>query len=238
MVDGYDIAKRETLKVLDLMTIQQKDIVNDKPLLVKIARTSISTKLEPELADQLAEIVTQAVLNIRDEKEPIDLHMVEIMHMKHKMQAETRLIKGLVLDHGARNNNMKKEMEDCYILTANVSLEYEKTEVNSSLAYSSAEQRKSLVDAERAFTDEKVRKIIEFKRKMCDGTDAKHKNFVLINQKGIDPISLDMLQHEGILALRRAKRRNMERLTLACGGTAINSVDDLTEKDLGFAGKV
>jgi len=73
---------------------------------------------------------------------------------------------------------------------------------------------------------------------MCDGTDAKHKNFVLINQKGIDPISLEMLQHEGILALRRAKRRNMERLTLACGGTAVNSVDELTEKDLGFAGKV
>jgi len=89
------------------------------------------------------------------------------------------------------------------------------------------------VDAERAFTDEKVRKIIEFKRKMCDGQDAKHKNFVLINQKGIDPVSLEMLQHDGILALRRAKRRNMERLTLACGGTAVNSVDDLTEKDLG-----
>jgi T-complex protein 1 subunit zeta len=36
------------------------------------------------------------------------LHMVEIMHMKHKMQSETKLIKGLVLDHGARNVNMKK----------------------------------------------------------------------------------------------------------------------------------
>mmetsp|Transcript_74744 Transcript_74744/g.161664 ORF Transcript_74744/g.161664 Transcript_74744/m.161664 type:complete len:96 (-) Transcript_74744:1084-1371(-) len=95
------------------MTIPQKDIVNDKALLVKIARSSINTKLEPEMTEQLSEIVTQAVLNIRDEKEGIDLHMVEIMHMKHKMQAETRLIKGLVLDHGARNNNMKKEMEDC-----------------------------------------------------------------------------------------------------------------------------
>jgi chaperonin GroEL (HSP60 family) len=52
---------------------------------------------------------------------------------------------------------------------------------------------------------------------------------VLINQKGIDPICLDMLAREGILALRRAKKRNMERLTLACGGFAINSVEELSE---------
>ena len=42
--------------------------------------------------------------------------------------------------------------------------------------------------------------------------------FVVINQKGIDPMSLDLLAKEGILGLRRAKRRNMERLSLACGG--------------------
>jgi len=56
--------------------------------------------------------------------------------------------------------------------------------------------------------------------------------------QGIDPMSLDMLAKEGIIALRRAKRRNMERLALACGGTAMNSVDDLTEEHLGFAGLV
>jgi T-complex protein 1 subunit zeta len=61
---------------------------------------------------------------------------------------------------------------------------------------------------------------------VCDGTD---KGFVLINQKGIDPICLDMLAREGILALRRAKRRNMERLALCCGGYAANSTEELTE---------
>merc|ERR1712182_70256 len=62
--------------------------------------------------------------------------------------------------------------------------------------------------------------------------------FVVINQKGIDPPSLDMLAKEGIIALRRAKRRNMERVTLACGGVALNSVDDMTEADLGYADTV
>ena len=58
---------------------------------------------------------------------------------------------------------------------------------------------------------------------------------MVINEKGIDPLSLDMLAKENIIALRRAKRRNMERLTLACGGNAVNSVDDLTPEDLVFA---
>jgi T-complex protein 1 subunit zeta len=61
---------------------------------------------------------------------------------------------------------------------------------------------------------------------------------VLINQKGIDPLSLDIFAKEGILALRRAKRRNMERLTLACGGSPIHSLQDMDESQLGFAGKV
>jgi T-complex protein 1 subunit zeta len=64
---------------------------------------------------------------------------------------------------------------------------------------------------------------------LCEGNN---KSFVVINQKGIDPICLDMFANNGIMALRRAKRRNMERLVLACGGSALNSIDDMTEKDL------
>jgi len=69
-------------------------------------------------------------------------------------------------------------------------------------------------------------------------TEEKCCHLLLINQKGIDPLALDILAKEGIVALRRAKRRNMERLTLACGGVAVNSVEDLTEKDLGYAEEV
>lgn len=109
------------------------------------------------------------------------------------------------------------------------------SEVNSGFFYNSAEQREKLVASERKFTDEKVRKIVEFKKTVCD--DPK-KGFVVINQKGIDPLSLDLLCKNGILALRRAKRRNMERLQLCCGGVAQNSVEELTPEILGHAGKV
>ena len=228
LVDGIESAKIETLKFLEQFK-ETKSIERDT--LIDVARTSLQTKIHPKLADQLADIVTDSVLTIQKE-DVIDLHMVEIMHMKHKMATDTKLIKGLVLDHGARHPDMPKRLTDCYILTMNVSLEYEKTDVHSGFFWSSAEQRDKLVASERAFTNEKVMQVIELKRKVCDGNN---KGFVVINQKGIDAESLDLLAKEGIIGIRRAKRRNMERLTLACGGNAMNSVDDVTEKDLGFA---
>jgi len=155
--------------------------------------------------------------------------------MKHKTESDTQLIRGLVLDHGARHPDMKKRVEDAYILTCNVSLEYEKTEVNSGFFYKSADEREKLVSAERKFIEDRVQKIIALKNAVSPDGD---KAFVVINQKGIDPYSLDALAKEGIVALRRAKRRNMERLTLACGGIAVNSLEDMTPECLGHAGLV
>lgn len=94
---------------------------------MSVARTSLRTKLEPMLAETLTEAVVDAVMAIHREGQPIDLHMVEIMHMQHRMATDTRMIRGLVLDHGARHPDMPKRVTDAYILTLNVSLEYEKT---------------------------------------------------------------------------------------------------------------
>ena len=124
------------------------------------------------------DIVVEAVKIIKVEDKPIDLFMVEIMHMVHKVGTQTKLVKGLVLDHGARHPDMPKKLENCFILTLNVSLEYEKTEVNSTFIFSTAAEREKLSASERSFTDEKCRKIIDLKKKVCDGTD---KTFVVIN---------------------------------------------------------
>ncbi|XP_072044633.1 T-complex protein 1 subunit zeta-like [Amphiura filiformis] len=232
VTEGFELSKNKALEVLDNIK-GSKDI--DRDILINVAQTSLRTKVHSDLADLLTEVVVDAVLAIRKPEEKIDLHMVEIMQMQHKSDMDTSLVRGLVMDHGARHPDMKKRVEDAYILTCNVSFEYEKSEVNAGFFYKSAAEREKLVMAERAFTDEKVKKVIELKRKVCEGND---KGFVVINQKGIDPLSLDMLAKEGIVALRRAKRRNMERLALACGGMAMNSVDDLTEDCLGYAGLV
>lgn len=232
IAEGFDKARAKTLEVLDKIKIP---IEINKENLLDVSKTSLRTKVHPNLSDVLSEVCVDAVLSIRIPDKPVDLHMVELMEMQHKTATDTQLIKGLVLDHGARHPDMPKRLKNAYILTCNVSMEYEKSEVNSGFFYKSAEEREKLVSAEREFIEQRVKKVIALKKKVCDGTG---KSFVVINQKGIDPMSLDMLAKEGIMALRRAKRRNMERLALACGGVAMNHFDDLHESHLGYAGLV
>ena len=236
IADGFELAQQRVLPFLERFKIAKPGAAKDRELLASVARTSLRTKLQPEMADHITDIVTDAVLCVQREGQPIDLHMIERMHMLHRTDNESRLVKGLVLDHGSRHPDMPISLENCHILIANISLEYEKTEVTSTFTYSNAGERERMVEAERRFTDAKVRQIVELKRRVC--TPENKKSFVIINQKGIDPFSLDLLAKEGVIALRRAKRRNAERLQLACGGYTINSADDLSEACLGYAGKV
>merc|ERR1712001_737867 len=242
VTEGFEEAKKIALEVLENMKI---DITEEEKrnVLTKIAETSLNTKVHPKIAESLTGICVESLLAIQQEGQPIDLHMVELMEMQHRAESDSKLVRGMVLDHGGRHPDMPKRLENCHILTCNVSLEYEKTEVNSGFFYKSAEEREKLVEAERKFIDDRVKKVIEFKRKVCgddaqDSGDKQKKTFVIINQKGIDPLSLDALAREGILALRRAKRRNMERMTLACGGQAMNTFEELDESCLGYAGVV
>jgi T-complex protein 1 subunit zeta len=234
ITEGFELAKKEALKFLDEFRIVKANGI-DRETLISVSRTSLRTKVPVAVADNLTEAIVEAVFTVKKDNLPIDLHMVEIMKMQHQSAMDTRLIKGLVLDHGGRHPDMPKRLENCYILNLNVSLEYEKTEINSGFYYSSAEQRDRLVQSERSHTDAKVRRIIELKKLVCDGTN---KSFVIVNQKGIDPLSLDMLAKQGIMALRRAKRRNGERLQLISGGIVQNSVEDLSLEILGYAGLV
>lgn len=234
ITEGYEIARDMTLEFLDAFKVQHPNIFQDRELLTNVARTSLRTKLAKDLADKMADAVVDAMLAISVDGEPIDLHMVEVMHMLHRSGSDSTFIQGLVLDHGSRHPDMPSRLENVHILTCNVSMEYEKAEVAAGFFYSSAEEREKMIESERKFTDEKVRQVIDFKRRICKEGET----FAIINQKGIDPLSLDMLAKEGVIALRRAKRRNMERLILACGGNAVNSFDDLDASSLGWAGKV
>uniref|UniRef100_A0A673V3D7 Chaperonin containing TCP1 subunit 6B n=1 Tax=Suricata suricatta TaxID=37032 RepID=A0A673V3D7_SURSU len=231
IAEGFEAAKIKVLEVLEEVKINKE---MKREILLDVAKTSLQTKVHAELADMTAAVV-DSVLAIKRPGYPIDLFMVEIVEMKHKSETDTKLIRGLVLDHGARHPDMKKRVEDVFILSCNVSLECEKTEVSSGFFYNTAEEREKLAKAERKFIEDRVQKIIDLKDKVCAQSS---KGFVVINQKGIDPFSLDTLAKHGIVALRRAKRRNMERPSLACGGMAVNSPEGLSIDCLGYAGLV
>lgn len=108
ITEGYELARKESLKFLETFKVPVENV--DKAILTSVARTALRTKLQPDLANQLVDIVVEAVDIVRIDDKPIDLHMIEIMHMVHRLSSDTRLVRGLVLDHGARNPDMPKNM--------------------------------------------------------------------------------------------------------------------------------
>jgi len=167
LIEGLELAREESNKFLDnLKEKYQKEIKLTKEVLINVAKTSLKTKIHHELADKLAPMIVDGLDIIKIDGKKLDLFMVEIMEMEHRTDTDTTFIKGLVLDHGARHPDMKKKLKNCYVLTCNVSLEYEKTEINSVFNVKDSKKRQELIEAERKTVDDKVRKIIELKKRI------------------------------------------------------------------------
>ena len=132
ITEGFNLAKIKAMEILDQMKVP---VQAARESLLDITRTALKTKIHASLAEKLTEICVDAVLAIRQENLAIDLHMVEIMEMQHRTSADTTLVRGLVLDHGSRHPDMPKRIENAYILTCNVSMEYEKSEVHISILH-------------------------------------------------------------------------------------------------------
>jgi T-complex protein 1 subunit zeta len=128
IVEGFEIAKAESKNFLDdyKKKMQEKVKIDDETL-INVAKTALRTKLTHELADKLAADLVEALKIIKIEDKPLDLFMVEIQSMEHKLETDTVLVRGIVLDHGPRHPDMRTKLKNCYILTCNVSMEYEKT---------------------------------------------------------------------------------------------------------------
>uniref|UniRef100_A0A7S0EMC9 Uncharacterized protein n=1 Tax=Hanusia phi TaxID=3032 RepID=A0A7S0EMC9_9CRYP len=171
---------------------------------------------------------------VRNSQE-IDLNLIEILQIDCPNENDCKWVKGVVLDHGVRNNTTPLVSKNVFILLINFNLEYEKTENNSSFIYKSTREFEKFALHEQELLKKKINKIIQLKRLVCKNNSN---SFMVINQKGIDSYSLDLLAKESIIAVRRAKKKNLERISLLCNCTPINSIDDIKLEYLGFAGLV
>lgn len=224
VINSLQLALRDVSEMIQSSAVPLSDVT-----LRQLVFTSLSTKVRnPEF---LVDIVLKAMASLN---RSVDTNMIEIIKMEEGDLTDSIFVEGLVLDHGGRHHAMPTYVENACVLAANISLEYEKPEVNAEFCYSSAQQREQLASSEREFIAEKARRIAE----LADSLKKEGKNLVLVNEKGIDPYSLEILANAGVLALRRAKRRNLERLVNMCGGRLVTQVSQLSRESLGFCQKV
>jgi len=224
IIDGYRKAAEKALETLEKIAVPVDPL--DKEVLKKVARTSMASKFVAEHRETLAEIVASAILQTaRKIKGQYKVDIDDIMVEKKPGEAltDTKLINGIVLDKEVVHPGMPKRVENAKIALLDCPLEVEKTEYDAKIHIETPEQMDAFLREEEAMLREMVEKIA--------ATGAN----VVICQKGIDDVAQHFLARKGILAVRRVKKSDLEKLSKATGGRIVTNLDDLTSEDLGHA---
>jgi thermosome len=227
IIDGYQAAAEKTLEIYSELSKKIKP--DDKESLIKIATTSMQSKLISEDSDSLSKIVVDAILSIVSKKGDtysVDLENIKVEKKSGGSIQDTKIVQGIVLDKEIVHSGMPTKIDNAHIALLNSALEIEKTEMSSEIRISDPTQMQMFLEEENRMLKTMVDKLHDA------GVN------VLICQKGIDDIAQHYLAKNGILAVRRVKESDMIKLSKATGGRVISNIDDLTEKDLGSANLV
>ncbi len=224
IIDGYQAAAEKTLEIYAEMAKKIKP--DDRETLLKIATTSMQSKLISEDSDVLSKVVVDAILRVATKKAEtysVDLENIKVEKKAGGSITDTQIIKGIVLDKEVVHSGMPTKIEKAKIALVNSALEIEKTEMSSEIRITDPTQMQMFLEEENRMIKTMVDKLHNV------GVN------VLICQKGIDDIAQHYLAKYGIMAVRRVKESDMIKLGKATGGRVISNLDDLTEKDLGTA---
>ena len=224
IIEGYKKALSKALEILK--EISEPVSIDDTEKLMKVALTSLNSKAVRDAREHLAKIAVEAVRAIaeqRDGKWYVDLNNVQIIKKHGGSLFDTKLVRGIVLDKEVVHPDMPRRVENAKIAVLDAPLEIEKPEIDLEISITSPEVIKQLYEKQEKILAEKVEKIA--------ATGAN----VVITQKGIDEVAQHYLAKKGILAVRRVKRSDIEKIAKATGARIVTNIDDLKPEDLGYA---
>jgi len=227
IIDGYKKASEKALEVLENIAIKIDPITTDYPK--KVAMTSMASKLVADHREYLADIAVKAILAVAEkdgDKYKADVDDVKVEKKPGESVRDTRLIQGIVLDKEVAHSGMPKRVERAKIALLDCPLEIEKTEFDAKINIESPEQMEGFLKQEEDMLRDMVEKV------------AKTGANVLLCEKGIDDMVQHFLARKGILAVRRNKKSDMEKLAKATGGKIVTNLDSITSADLGYAALV
>jgi thermosome len=224
VVDGYSLAGDKAIEFLQKIAIKVNP--TDKTMLKKIAGVALASKLLSEQKDYVSDIAVRAILQVADKtgtKYVADVDDIKVEKKPGGSLTDTILIQGVLLDKEVVHPGMPKRVENSKITLLNCALEVEKTEFDSKLNIDNPDQMKRFLDEEEKILREMVEKIASV------GAN------VVVCEKGIDDVAQHFMAKKNILAVRRVKQSDMEKLAKATGGRIISNIDDLKSADLGYA---
>jgi len=227
IVSGYRKAAQKAIEALNKNAVPVD--IEDRKTMLKVALTSMSSKAVGAAREHLAEIAIDAVKQIaeqRGDKKLADIDNIQLVKKTGKSLLETQLVRGIIVDKEIVHSGIPKKNENSKIALLYSALEIEKTEISAEIRIRDPMQMQAFLDQETSMLKEKADKI---KASKAD---------VVFCQKGIDDMVQHFLAKEGIIAARRVKESDMEKLARATGGRIVSNLDDLRPADLGAAGVV
>jgi len=221
---GYKLASDKAVEILENSAISVSS--EDKEKLKVVASTALTGKGVEYAKDRIAELVVDAVLAVAEKVEgkyKVDVDTIKVEKKTGGSVEDTQLIRGIVIDKEVVHPGMPKRVENARIALIKSELEPKKTETDAEIQITSPEQLKAFLDEEERILKEMVEKIKE------SGAN------VVFCQKGIDDLAQHYLAKAGILAVRRVKKSDMEKLSRATGAKIVTKIDSISAEDLGKA---
>jgi len=224
IIEGYRKAARKAVELIDELAIEVP--WNDKEILKKIAKLAMGSKAVAHAREHLAEIAVEAALAVVEEKDgkrTVDLDNIKREKKEGGSIFNTALIRGIVIDKEVVHPGMPRVIAGAKIALIESALEVKKPELSSKIRVVSPTQIKGFLEQEKEMLRELVNKIAEA------GAN------VVFCQKGIDDVAQHFLAKRGILAVRRVRKSDMEKLAKATGAKIVVNVKEIKPEDLGHA---
>ncbi len=225
--NGYRRAAAESLRLLDKIARPVKQ--SDNATLRSIAITSMTGKSSEANADFLADLTVKSVKAVSKGKgktAEVDRDDIKIQKKQGGSISDTELVSGIIMDKEPVHSGMPRSVSKAKVALIDAPLEIKKTEIESKIQINDPSQIQAFLDQEESTIKKMVDKI------------HKTKANVLICQKGIDDLAQHYLAKHGIMAIRRAKKSDIEALAKATGGRVVSNLDGIGKDDIGFAGLV
>lgn len=218
---GYRLAAAKAEEILDGMAIK----ADTEEIYKKVAITTLTGKGAEVGREYLADMAVKAVKAVEQDG-TVDLDDIKLEKKEGGSLEDSQIIEGIIIDKEAVHAGMPKKVKNAKIALINAAIEVEKTETDAKINISSPDQLQMFLDQEEKILKELSEKIA--------GSGAN----VLFCQKGIDDLAQHYLAKKGILAARRVKKSDMEKLSKATGGKIVTNVHELSSDELGKAGLV
>ncbi|WP_136717555.1 thermosome subunit beta [Halorientalis salina] len=223
IIKGFDLASKQAQEEID--DIAESVEPDDEETIRKVAETSMTGKGAELNKEHLSQLIYDAVQAVTVEAEDgsfiSDLEFLNIETQEGSSASESELLNGSIIDKDPVHEDMPTDFEDASILLVDQPIEVEEAEADASLSVDSPDQLQQFIEQEEQQLQEKVDKIVE------TGAD------VVFCQKGIDDMAQHYLAKEGILALRRVKKSDMQFLKEVVGANIVSDLNAASAADLG-----